>query len=221
MPPPRGTSAVDGSWSSPDLAADHASMGRPLSTTVPALGGRNPAMRSSSVLLPAPLRPISATNSPGPTRNVTSRSTGTSPACHPTPVTFSSIVMGRRLRRAATRPWFRPLRRLAGPGTTKASLVTAWTRPARDAASGCRFPERFRSHLPGLPLLERVAHVARVDDDVGREANDGLHRDPRIVGESFVREHVHAARDGHEVASGTIRVRRRSSRSAFRRGVRR
>ena len=44
----------------------------------------SPAMMSSSVLLPAPLRPISATNSPGATSKLTRSRTAAAPARQPT-----------------------------------------------------------------------------------------------------------------------------------------
>ena len=45
----------------------------PLTVTVPLVGYMTPAMSLSIVLLPLPLRPMSATDSPGSTEKLTSR----------------------------------------------------------------------------------------------------------------------------------------------------
>src|SRR3981189_346470 len=58
----------------------------------PALGGTIPEMVLNSVVLPAPLGPTIATNSPAPTRMLTSFSTGTAP--HPPPRASISSIGG-------------------------------------------------------------------------------------------------------------------------------
>src|SRR4051794_19734527 len=60
----------------------------PLRVTTPACGGRSPVMIRSSVVLPAPLAPTSATLAPSPTRNDTSSSsTRPSGSSYRTPAT--------------------------------------------------------------------------------------------------------------------------------------
>jgi len=50
------------------------SIGRPAKTTRPLRSGTTPVMAISSVVLPAPLAPMIATSSPGPTSSDTSSS---------------------------------------------------------------------------------------------------------------------------------------------------
>jgi hypothetical protein len=58
------------SWGTkPIRAAVPLATASPSCSTAPAEGGRSPAMVSSSVVLPAPLPPTRATNSPGATEN--------------------------------------------------------------------------------------------------------------------------------------------------------
>ena len=99
------------------------------------------------------------------------------------PSTRRSSVSGRYLR--GPRAIVSAASTTRGPGTTRASLVPAWTRPALRRGQQLPLPERLPwSALRASPLLRRVAHVARVDDDVGRKADHGLHRDPWVLGEA-------------------------------------
>src|SRR3990170_295771 len=85
------------SWATrPRRLARRASAAAPPSTrTRPALGSTRPASRRSSVVLPMPLRPVTATTSPASTRRESSARTG--PVAYPalTPSISAAVVMTR------------------------------------------------------------------------------------------------------------------------------
>ena len=72
---------------------------------------------------------------------------------------------------------------MRGPGTTNASIV----RPRARAPSRTALTSVWRCHRPSvirrraLGVRRRLAHLADVDDHVRRQADDRLHRDPRIL----------------------------------------
>jgi hypothetical protein len=59
-----------------DTACSRPVTGSPSISTRPATGRSNPAIAHNSVVFPAPDGPVTASNSPGRTVTVTSRSTG-------------------------------------------------------------------------------------------------------------------------------------------------
>ena len=77
--------------------------GSPKSDAVPACGCSRPSRMRSSVVLPPPFGPATATNSPSSTARLTSRSTGGPPGY--AKVTPSSSASGTRAPPAASRGW--------------------------------------------------------------------------------------------------------------------
>ena len=173
----------------------HAPSGRSSRRTSPPVGCRRPATMSSSVLLPAPLRPMTTTTSPARTSNDTPDNTGRPPTAHATRRSAIERVIAPVPPEAATPPT-RAASTTRGPGTTRASVVAAWTRRVFTARQHpVRAPEPLVDRLPLAALGIGITHVDRVDDHVGIEAQHRLHRDARILRLSGDRQHIRAAGD--------------------------
>src|SRR5207237_7104484 len=80
----------------PTSGAGLPAVGAPSSSIAPDVGRKRPAMHLSSVDLPAPFAPTSATISPGATESVTPRSTGTPP--YPAYRSRTRIPSGAKVR---------------------------------------------------------------------------------------------------------------------------
>ena len=134
-----------------------------------------------------------------PTSSDTLDSTARPPTCHATFSIRSRTLIAPFALAAAPRP-IRRRRRRAVPGRRghrSSRHEPDGVLTARQRWVGA--PQALVDRLAQPPLGLGLAHVDGVDDHVGIEAQDGLHRDSRILRLSLNGEHVPAARDLDQV----------------------
>ena len=162
----------------------------------------------SSVVLPEPLTPTSATRSPGPRRHVTSRSTSRSPKRPPRPIASSTLSPRRAVAKRSSSA------RSRGSGSSAISAFAASMRnfglevraggPRRSHASSLRRScrRRRRARRPGGRARRARARTprsrprtgGRAVGDLPRARADGV-EEPAVVGDD-----EHRAAAGGEVA---------------------